>query len=189
MREIEVKAHVRNGENLVVKLKELRCDMNEPVTQEDVVYVKQYGSMEEFLANDFFLRIRETNGDTIFTLKYHPNRSQSGNSASMPIEHEVRVDSRPELEAMLELLGFKPALRICKTRRTSHYKEWEICLDEVEELGSFIEIEQLASHDEEIGPIRTAMMAFLESLGVLPEDVGAKRYDIQHLERKFSADA
>jgi adenylate cyclase class 2 len=187
MREVEVKAHLRDRESVVAKLAALGCDIGEPVTQEDIVYVKKYGSMEEFLGNDLFLRIRVTKDQVIFTLKYHPDRTQSGSTTAMPIEHEVRVDSRPEMEAMLALLGFSPALRIYKERRTGHYQDWEICLDDVEELGSFIEIEQLIGHDEEVGPVRAKLSGFLESIGVLPEDLDAKRYDIQHLERQFSS--
>lgn len=185
MREVEAKARIRDRDALMTKLEELGCALGEPVRQEDVVYVRKHSSMEEFLGNDFFLRIREVPGKTIFTLKYHPNRSQNGDSASMPIEHEVTVNSRPELESMLALLGFDPALAIYKERRTAHYKDWEICLDDVEELGSFIEVERLIGHEEDVEPVRQAMLAFLESLGVAPEDLGAKRYDIQHLERRF----
>jgi adenylate cyclase class 2 len=185
MREIEIKAHLRDREVVMQKLSELGCEIGEAVAQEDIVYVKRAGSMDEFLSNDLFLRIRATKGETIFTLKYHPDRTQNGNSLSMPLEHELKVDSRAELEEMLKLLGFAPALRIYKERRSAHYKNWEICLDDVEELGSFIEVEQLAQHDEDIEPISHSLTAFLESLGIAVSDIGAKRYDIQLLERKF----
>ncbi|MDB5194992.1 MAG: putative Adenylyl cyclase CyaB [Parcubacteria group bacterium] len=187
MREIEIKAHLRERAVIIEKLKELGCAMGEPVAQEDIVYVKRAGSMDEFLGNDLFLRIRATKGETIFTLKYHPDRTQNGNSLSMPLEHELTVSSRPELEAMLALLGFTPALRIYKERQTSHYQKWEICLDDVEELGSFIEVEQLAEHEEDVGPVSDSLIAFLESLGVAAADIGAKRYDVQLLEKRFSA--
>jgi predicted adenylyl cyclase CyaB len=185
MREIEIKAHLRDREAVMAKLKELGCEVGAPVAQEDVVYVRHSGSMDEFLGNDLFLRIRATKGETIFTLKYHPDRTQNGNSLSMPLEHELTVSSREQLEAMLALLGFTPALRIYKERRSCHYREWEICLDEVEELGSFIEVEQLAKHNENVEPISHSLTAFLESLGIAPEDIGAKRYDIQLLEKRF----
>ncbi len=187
MREIEIKAHLRDRRAVLGKLEALGCEIGEAVSQEDVVYVKRFDSMDEFLSNDLFLRIRATKGETIFTLKYHPDRTQNGNSLSMPLEHELKVDSRPELEAMLTLLGFAPALRIYKERQSGHYKEWEICLDDVQELGSFIEVEQLATHDEDVEPISHSLTAFLESLGIAPQDIGVKRYDIQLLEREYGS--
>ncbi len=184
MREIEIKAHLRDRDAVLAKLLELGVSFDGVIYQKDVVYVKTVGTMKEFLSNDLFLRIRETPEKTIFTLKQHPDRTQSGNPASMPIEHEVVVDSRSEMEAMLGLLGFQEAIQIRKQRQSAHYKEWEICLDDVEELGSFIEVEQLAEHDADVPEVSAALANFLLSLGISKEDIGVKRYDIQMLELK-----
>ncbi len=189
MREIEVKAHLRDKDAVIQKLKSLGSDFGESASQEDIVYVKESGSMEAFLSNELFLRIRATKGTTVFTLKYHADRTQNGRPDSMPLEHELTVSSRPELEAMLGLLGFIPALRIYKERQTAHYKNWEICLDEVEGLGSFIEIEHLADENENVAQISAALTDFLLSLGIEPADIGAKRYDIQFLERQYCSDS
>jgi adenylate cyclase class IV len=66
MREVEVKAHLQNREAVMQKLLALGCVIDAPVSQEDIVYVKNQGSMEIFLANDCFLRIRETKGKNDF---------------------------------------------------------------------------------------------------------------------------
>ena len=141
--------------------------------------------MEEFLSNSIFLRIREGTKGIVFTLKYNPDRQ--GEPDAMPVEHEVRVDSRSELEAMFAFLGYKEMVTVRKTRRTAHFKNWEICIDNVEDLGSFIEVEQMAEHEEEIGPIRDSIMEFLRSLGITEEDLLAKRYDIQMIEKQKKA--
>jgi len=186
MREIEIKARVKNKEAVISKLAELGCVLGDELEQRDVVYARNSNSMQEFLANDLFLRVRKTPAETIFTLKYHPNRTENGSPLSMPLEHEVSVSSASEIEAMLALLGFTPATETNKVRRTAHFNDWEICLDEVESLGSFIEVESLVDHDTEVGPISEKLTAFIVSLGVLPEDIGVKRYDIQLLEKRFS---
>jgi adenylate cyclase, class 2 len=187
MREVEVKAHIRNAEELLEKLKELGSVLGEPVTQADTVYVKETGSMETFLANEHFLRIRKTPEKVIFTLKYHPGRTGNGNSLAMPIEHEVEVTNESELKEMLKLLGFQPALCITKTRRTTDVGEYEVCIDEVEGLGSFIEVEKLLEHEEDTEETVAMMKVFLESLGVAAEDIGVKRYDVQVLEREYGS--
>ncbi len=185
MREIEVKAHLRDREEVKRKLEELGASFVEAVRQEDVVYARRTQSMDAFLGNEVFLRIRQTPTTVTFTLKYHPDRTRDVRDASMPIEHEVDVSSRSELEAMLTLLGFEPMLEITKTRTSAHLKNWEICLDEVEGLGSFIEVEQCADHDADVDTISQQLREFLVSLGISPADIGVRRYDIQLLEKRF----
>ena len=180
MREIEIKAKITDREGILSRLEGLGCALSEPVTQEDVVFAQKVGSLEEFLTNSVFLRIRESAKGVVFTLKYNPDRQ--GEPDAMPVEYEVTVSSRTELEAIFQLLGFKPMVTVKKTRRTGHYKNWEICIDEVEELGTFIEVEQMAEHDEDIEPVRDAIMEFLRSLGITESDLLAKRYDIQMIE-------
>lgn len=182
MREIEVKAKVVNEKDILSKLQDLGCELSVPVTQEDVVFAQRVGSMEEFLTNSVFLRIREGTKGIVFTLKYNPDRQ--GEPDAMPVEHEVTVDSRAELEAIFQLLGFKPMVTVKKTRQSGHYKNWEICIDQVEELGTFIEVEQMAEHDEDFEPIRESMMEFLRSLDIAEADLLAKRYDIQMIEQR-----
>ncbi len=84
---------------------------------------------------------------------------------------------------MLALMGYQTAVRIRKSRVKTQHKNWEICIDEVEGLGSFIELEELADEHAEVSPIHTAMHEFLQAIGVEPEDAGLKRYDILLLEK------
>ncbi len=182
MREIEIKAKVLNSAGLLPKLETLGCVLSEPVTQEDVVYAERVGSLEEFLTNSVFLRIRESAKGVVFTLKYNPDRQ--GDPNVMPIEHECTVSSRSELEAMLPFLGFTPMVTVKKTRRTGQYKDWEICVDEVDELGTFIEVEQMMEHDEDFEPMKASMLAFLRTLGIEETELMAKRYDIQMIEKR-----
>lgn len=184
MREIEIKARVRDEAGLQAKLQELGCTLGEAVHQEDVVYAEKTGSLDEFLTNSVFLRIRETPTQIVFTLKYNPDRQ--GEPDAMPVEHEVTVSSRKELEGMLALLGYLPMVTVNKNRRKGTYKNWEICLDEVTDLGTFIEVEQMAEHDEDVEPIQQELMGFLRSLAIEEQDQLVKRYDIQMIEQNFS---
>ena len=186
MREVEVKAHIRDEETLLTKLAEVGGVLSTAITQEDTVYVKEVGSVDTFLSNDHFLRIRNTPEKVIFTLKYHPGRNTTAIDA-MPIEHEVTIDKKAELEEMLKLLGFVPAVSITKTRKTAHVGEYEVCIDEVEGLGAFIEIEKLLEHEEDIEPTLSNMRDFLKTLGVDAKDIGVKRYDVQVLEREYGS--
>ena len=181
MREIEIKALVRDRDEILSKLEDLGCAFTESVTQEDVVFAERVGSLEEFLTNSVFLRIREGTNGIVLTLKYNPDRQ--GEPDAMPVEHEIAVSSRSELEAMLQFLKYKPMVTVRKSRITAHYNAWEICIDDVDGLGTFIEVEQMAEHEEEIEPVREALLTFLRSLGIAEEDLLAKRCDIQMIER------
>ena len=81
------------------------------------------------------------------------------------------------------MLGLTEVVRVVKKRRTTKYKEYEICVDEIENLGAFIEVERI-SGEEDAERIQQEMTDFLLSLGVSPEDKVSKGYDILMLEKQ-----
>ncbi|MBU1293095.1 class IV adenylate cyclase [Patescibacteria group bacterium] len=185
MHEIEIKAAVRNKEGLVNKLAELGCVFSEAITQDDTVYAKNVSSITEFVKNSLFLRIRaQSNGKVIFTVKHHEGRD-ANDPTGVPVEHELEVSSRDTMEQMLMLLDFKEAARVKKTRQKCLYKEWELCIDEVEGLGTFIEVEQMATF-EEAEAIQKNIIDFLLSLGIEQNDIPAQRYDIALMEKSLA---
>jgi adenylate cyclase, class 2 len=171
MREIEVKAKLTNKDDVVNKLKSLGCVFGDVKIQNDVVYVEKMGDLETFLSNKSFLRIRESNDKFLLTYKTNAGISLS------KIEHETEVGSKKETENILRLLGFVPAVVVNKTRSITHYNKFEICVDNVEDLGDFIEVEIITDEgDAEL--IQEEMFSFLKSLGVKKEDRVFEGYDI-----------
>jgi len=92
------------------------------------------------------------------------------------IEHEVEINNAQEGHSIIKELGFKEVVRVNKVRRKAKYKDLTICLDVVEELGSFIEVEKM-SEDEDMLQIQEELMEFLIRLGVNPKDRIKKGYD------------
>ncbi len=173
MKEIEVKAHLKNREVVVENLKNLGCSFDEPVLQDSMEFSPiKNPNLEQYLTPDFFLRIRTTNGKHIFTIK-KPIKGEHGLSK---IEHETEVVNRVELEKLLETMGYYPSLQIKKERIIGHMNGYEICLDEVENLGSFIEIEKMSDVDPVL--VRKELQDFLFSLGVSQDDEVHEGYDI-----------
>lgn len=178
MQEIEIKARLRDEAVVVEKLTALGCTLSAPVAQDDTVYVERPGDLATFLANPVFLRIRvQDDGKVLFTAK------QRRELALVATEHEVTVDSRDELARMLAMMGYHEAVRVLKTRRTAHYDGCELCLDLVEGLGAFIEMEKL-SKDGDAAAIQEELWTFFEGLGIAPEDRVTKGYDILMLESR-----
>ena len=179
--EIEVKAKVANKDDLLEKLTSLGCRFSDQVTQDDVVFAEKIGSLEDFLSNDVFLRIRvQNNGKIILTAKKPIKKSAE---SLVKIEHEIEIDSPENARSILELMGYREAVHVKKTRQTAEYNDYEICLDEIEGLGSFIELEQMGESDN-AEEIQKNMFAFLESLGISPEAQVKKGYDILMIEGK-----
>lgn len=179
MKEIEIKAKLINREKITDNLKQLGCTFEKPITQEDIIYVKNIGSMEAFRSNDVFLRIRLKNKEKIlFTIKKRMTNDLD------TIEHEVEISSKTEMEQALFLMGYKEAVRVSKTRVITHHNGCEICIDDVNELGSFIEMEKL-TEDGNSEVIQEELFQFFESIGIDRKDRVHSGYDILMLEKQY----
>lgn len=186
MKEVEIKARLKDVEAAKQALRALGCELSAPIIQDDTTYVRNPGPVATYLNNPEFLRLRvEGDGRVLFTLKYHPGRADDLSGA--PEEHETVVGSREIMERMLSRIGFKEAVRTKKSRIKTRHNNWEICIDEVDELGSFIEIEELAEEGVQIPRIHEAMRSFLAAIGVPVEEGGLQRYDILMLEKAAGA--
>ncbi len=181
--EIEVKAKIANNDVLMSALTRLGCTFGDSISQDDMVYGEKTGTLEEFLSNDVFLRIRiRGDGKIVLTAKQPTKKSAEH---LVKIEHEVEVSSHLEARAILEMMGYSPMVRVKKIRRIAHFNEYEICIDEIEGLGAFIELEIMGERDD-AERIQKDMWLFLESLGIQPEDRIKKGYDILMLEKLVS---
>jgi adenylate cyclase class 2 len=178
--EIEVKARVRESDKLLAQLAALGCELSAATVQDDTVYVERLGDLETYLANGRFVRIRVQDGDTVILTVKKPVRA--GGDVLTKHEHEVTTDSREATADVLQLMGYSPAVRTIKRRRTGHVGDIEVCLDEVEGLGSFIELEKMVE-EEMATRIETELAQFLDSLGITEDDRVTRGYDILMLEK------
>jgi predicted adenylyl cyclase CyaB len=85
------------------------------------------------------------------------------------------------MEKALILMGYKEAVRINKTRIVTHYNGCEICVDEVDDLGTFIEMEKL-TEDGDVDLIQEDLFRFFESIGINRSDRVTSGYDILKFE-------
>lgn len=170
-KEIEVKAKVSNLADLAEKLEKMGVHLSEPIVQNDETFVDgNYGNYDEFQPDKNILRIRETNGKFIFTLK-QPKTNEFDS-----LERETEIAEPAELKEALILMGYKPVVEIHKIRRKAKYKDYEICLDEVLELGSFVEVEKITD-DVNATEVQKELFQFLEKLGIKKEDEVTNGYD------------
>jgi adenylate cyclase class 2 len=133
--EIETKIRIISPDTVKKRLHDLNIPCAGIEKQQDVYYTSPW---HDFGHTDEALRLRHSGGEMILTYK-GPRLHTHGFKARE--ELNVRVDSGENMEKILQYLGFIP-VRIVKKRRERY--EWagaEISLDEVEHLGTFVEIE------------------------------------------------
>lgn len=93
-------------------------------------------------------------------------------------EREIVVDNQQEAIDIVKDMNFHEAVKVNKKRMECKYQGMGICIDEVAELGNFIEVEKMAQDDscDEIA-IQNALFDFLQSLGISAEDRVTTGYD------------
>jgi len=168
--EIEVKAKVNDLEILKQKLIALGCIFSEPLIQNDVTFVNYNEPYDKLLPGENILRIRKSNDKILFTVK------QSLDNELACFEREVEINSVEEMRAALLLMGYHEVVKINKVRLRTDYNGYEICLDEVEGLGSFIEIEKIAE-GEDVDTVQAQLNNLLIELGVDKNNFVTHGYD------------
>ena len=175
MREIEIKLRVKNLEEIEQKLKEKGCVISEPISQHDTIYSLK-GSRNEFESaseGDVIIRIRKLKNTAQLNLKQQ--RSSEGDN----LEYETEVKDPEEVHNMLTVLNWYPAIEVKKTRKKGKLREYEFCLDQVEKLGTFVEIEKLTGDGADPEQVRDELFKELETLGLSRNDEETKGYDTQ----------
>ena len=81
-------------------------------------------------------------------------------------EYETKVESLEKIKEILRILNFKTITKVRKIRKSWNYKDYEINIDSVDNLGDFVEIEYIGQ-DKNLKPeeITSQMVNFLKDLG------------------------
>ncbi|KKW10085.1 MAG: Adenylyl cyclase CyaB [Parcubacteria group bacterium GW2011_GWB1_49_7] len=175
MREIEIKLKAGNFTELERKLGEKGRELSKPISQHDVIYALK-GSANEFSQakeGDIIMRIRRMKDKIQLNLKQQ--RSNEGDN----LEYETEIDDAEETSKILETLGWVPMIEVRKIRRKGKLGIYEICLDDVEKLGTYVELEKLCPDDANPEKVREELFKELEMLGLSRADEELRGYDTQ----------
>lgn len=179
MREIEIKVRLQDKEGLLAALAGKGVALGEPVHQRDQVFGLP-GEAGGDGNTAPWLRVRtETRGygenetkRALFTLK----RSVTGQLDS--IERETEVGDPDVMIAIVKDLGFVPFSDLSKARQTGKLNNVEVCIDSVEGLGDFMELEQLADENADPAAITDDLWRIMAELGISRQDEVTDGYDI-----------
>lgn len=166
-KEIEIKIRVNEFEIFRSKLREQGCVFTEPVFQDDMVFVNYEGEYTIFPEGANYLRIRKTKDKAYFTLK----RGSEMDS----IERETEISDPKQMREALLFIGYKEVVRVQKTRIKTKFEKYEICFDEVEGLGKFVEVEQITAEDS--NKVQKEMIEFLSKYGIETRERVHNGYD------------
>ncbi|MBW2993189.1 class IV adenylate cyclase [Candidatus Woesearchaeota archaeon] len=165
--EIEARVRVKDFEKLKQELINLGASFGDTKKQEDrYFYNKEQLAKEVKGPGSFVLRIRKS--DKCF-LTYKAFTDQLGAWD----EHEVLIDDFDVMNTILLKSDFVQIIQVIKSRTKGNLGEYELCLDEIKDLGTFMEI-QLIGEDKE--DARQKLLALLNKLGFSKEDIEHRGY-------------
>lgn len=163
MREVEVKYRVPDGEALLLALKTHGIELSEPAHQDDQAYAPTSWAEGDDKRGVSFVRLRTVEGSHIFTLKRPAENALSCD------EYESAVENRTQMDQAILAMGFCPTVQIVKARRTATVGDISLCVDEVDLLGTFVELERMVPDDVSGEAVQDELAQFVASLGIAAE--------------------
>ncbi|ESS10129.1 MAG: adenylate cyclase [uncultured archaeon A07HN63] len=174
MYEVEIKLRA-DHDRLRDRLEELGATRTESVRQIDTYYDAPHRSFAE---TDEALRLRRethtdtdsgTDGESEEKTKLTYKGPLVEAASKTREEFETRVGDDDAAAGVLAGLGFEPAATVDKQREYYEIEEYTVVLDDVAELGTFVEIEQ-ETREDEIDASRAGAVEILDRLGLDADD-------------------
>ena len=158
-----------HAKEAITKIDQFTIKKSSDLTEDEQKILDMIKKNSDKKIGDLYTTYREQNGKFILTLK----RTLANELACL--ERETIFENAKQMEDILQYLNYHEVIRIHKVRRKCRYGDYEICLDEVENLGNFIEVEKMSEEDGE--KIQKELMQFLLTLGVTEDCQVHQGYD------------
>jgi len=157
MYEVEQKFPVDDLAAIEAKLTALGAESLEPVTQIDTYYAHP---VRDFSQTDEALRIRTIGDENRITYKGPKLDLTTKTRREIELPLAPGPASAAQYQALLEALGFRPVFQVKKRRRpltlSWQGQSVEGALDEVDGLGTFVELE-LSADDSQLAAAQAAL--------------------------------
>ncbi|QDV17913.1 CYTH domain protein [Gimesia panareensis] len=166
MLEIEQKFQISDKSHLLAQLEQIGATQGATLDQEDYYFAHP---SRDFVETDEALRIRRIGTENHITYKGPKRATVSKIRKEIELAFEAGPAALSQLKEMLELLGFQPVRNVKKQRTPYSFqhdqRHFEITIDEVEELGTFAEVETLAE-EAELEQAEAAVIQLAGQLGL-----------------------
>jgi len=170
MIEVEVKARLGNVKRFEDLLRKLGAKLSHSEEHVDVYYNNP--DLRDFRVSDEALRLRRVNDFVILTYKGQKIDSISKSRR----EIECAISSFEEMDAILKSLGFLPMGEVMKLRHIYLLEELTVCVDEVRNLGLFVEVELTRNDESDVESGVIQAIGLLEQLGLSKDDLIRRSY-------------
>lgn len=161
MLEVELKVKIPSLDPVREQLKRENAQFFGKVHEHDIYYNAPH---RDFGKTDEAVRVRYTDDHAVVTYK-GPKIKKFGLKARE--ELNFAVECGETFETMLDRLGFTKTLEVNKWRENYKFKEASICLDTVDELGTFAEIEVITESENDNPTAKIESIA--QEIGVVGE--------------------
>jgi len=165
--EVEQKSPVTDMAAVEAKLAALGATIESCQSQIDHYYAHP---ARDFARTDEALRIRRTDRDSCITYKGPKVDQTTKTRREIELPLATEEGQVAAWESLLEALGFTLVGEVCKHRRKAAV-EWqgrrvEVALDEVVELGSFVELELCVDEEDDLESAKARIASLAAALGL-----------------------
>lgn len=165
--EVEVKFPLKNGPaEVLTRLQDLGANPGDEILQADHYFNHP---VRDFAETDEALRIRSVGNRNWVTWKGPKIDARTKTRREIELPLGDGNQTAKQFAEVLQILGFRSVTVVRKTRQpykvTRNGRQFEIALDEVDELGWFLEVELLAE-EADLKSAQDAVMELATELGL-----------------------
>lgn len=154
--EIEIKAYCNNHKEIIERILSMGGERIETVKEKDIYFNHP---CRDFRITDEAFRIRIRDSNSYITYK----GPRMGGMTKTRYEEEVIVSDFDSMNNILLELGFTHVDNVSKERIIYNLQGIEICVDKVEDVGDFVELEK---RDMDRKSAEKELFSLAESLGL-----------------------
>lgn len=179
--EIEIKLPLDNPEDVKNFLNKKGRLVSKDVFQKDTYFIPSHRDFLNVKYPFEWLRLRESYKCVSINYKhFYPENVKKTDYCD---EFETKIDNIDAMKKIFQSLDFKEAVIVEKVRTTWIFEEAEIVIDNVKNLGSFIELEA-TSHFENPKECKEFLYRILEKLNAKVGEEDLRGYPFRILENR-----
>lgn len=178
MLEVELKASLDGFslEKIQKKAQDMGFCLQQELREIDIYF---NGCDRDFCATDEALRLRSCQDLTKHTpaqvlITYKGAKQDSVSSTRT--EYETSVGDQDIMQKLLEALGYRPMYTVDKTRKEFLFGQTTLCLDTVENLGCYLELEMMVESETQREVSVQTLLQLLDSLQIPRDHLTRKSY-------------